>query len=119
MITQYQSIACVVFSVAALGWAASGLTAEAEVMQCDRESDSIVISGTFARTFGDPPGGSDGDARISYTLTTADKNYWVLVFDMDRYWPQDGVRAFHRRQVEVTGCKLPDGRLLVDSITGQ
>ena len=78
------------------------------------QSEVVVVSGLFVRTFGDPPPGTGGKARISYTLTTSTGKEWVLVFDQERYWPANGVRGFLRRQVVVNGRLQPDRRLLVD-----
>ena len=55
--------------------------------------------------------------RIVYTLSTSEKEDWVLVFDVERYWPENGVRGFHLQQVSVTGELLSDGTLLVESIS--
>ena len=81
-----------------------------------QQPETVVVSGFFARTFGDPPSGENGRARISYTLTTSGgegREEWILVFDKDTYWPADGVRRFHLKQVVVKGTLMPDGTLLV------
>ena len=78
-----------------------------------QQPGTVVVSGFFARTFGDPPPGENGKARISYALTTSDGEEWILVFDKDTYWPADGVRRFHLKQVVVEGTLMPDGTLLV------
>ena len=74
------------------------------------------MSGIFMRSFGDPPSDESDGARIVYTLSTSEKEDWVLVFDRERYWPESGVRGFHLQQVSVTGVPLSDGTLLVESI---
>lgn len=74
----------------------------------------VVVSGFFVRSFGDPPPGGNGRARINYTVTTSAGKEWILVFDEDRYWPANGIRGFHLKQVAVKGYFMPDGSLLVE-----
>jgi len=87
-----------------------------QVTPSSQQSGVVVVSGLFVRTFGDPPPGKNGEARINYTLTTSTGKEWILVFDEDGYWPANGIRGFHRRQVVVNGLHMTDGRLLVESL---
>jgi len=80
------------------------------------QTKPVVVSGIFVRSFGDPPSDESDGARIIYTLSTSEKEDWVLVFDRERYWPENGVRGFHLQRVSVTGELLSDGTLLVKSI---
>jgi hypothetical protein len=83
------------------------------------KQSKVVVSGTFATTFGDPFSEENGRARINYTLTTSEGKEWVLMFDRSKYWPADGIHGFHLRQVVVKGLIMPHGKLLVESLEHQ
>jgi len=67
------------------------------------EDDLVMLTGLFAIVIGDPPPGSDGEARTRATLIDEDGVEWQLLVDPDVYTPTGELVQYNVKQVRVDG----------------